>query len=121
MASLDSQGEIVPIELPNPEETQIWEGENQLVHSPANILIWQLLLVIAALIRQASIGRYGNGLIDVEENPKFWNVFDDASCVLSETAVRKTSFSYHNFGLVYFFLLHLDVRTHNNYSKCIFN
>ena len=33
MASLDSQGEIVPIELPNPEETQTWEGENQLVHS----------------------------------------------------------------------------------------
>ena len=33
MASLDSQGEIVPIELPNPEETQIWEAENQSVHS----------------------------------------------------------------------------------------
>ena len=29
MASLDSQGEIVSIELPNPEETQIWEGENE--------------------------------------------------------------------------------------------
>ena len=28
MASLDAQGEIVPIELPNPEETQIWEGKN---------------------------------------------------------------------------------------------
>ena len=28
MASLDSQGEIVPIELPNPEETQICEGKN---------------------------------------------------------------------------------------------
>ena len=33
MASLDSQGEIVPIELPNPEETQVWEGENKSVHS----------------------------------------------------------------------------------------
>ena len=33
MASLDSQGEIVPIELPNPEDTQIWEGENQSVRS----------------------------------------------------------------------------------------
>ena len=29
MASLDSQGKIiVPIELPNPEEAQICEGEN---------------------------------------------------------------------------------------------
>ena len=28
MASLDPQGEIVPKELPNPEEAQIWEGEN---------------------------------------------------------------------------------------------
>ena len=29
MANLDSQGEIVLIELPNPEETQIWKGENE--------------------------------------------------------------------------------------------
>ena len=28
MASLDSQNEIVPLELPNPEKPQIWEGEN---------------------------------------------------------------------------------------------
>ena len=88
---------------------------------PANILILQLLLVIAAFIRQARIGCYGNGLIDIEENPKFWNVFDNASCVLSETALRQTSFSYHNFGLLYFFLLHSHVSTHNNYSKCHFN
>ena len=33
MASLDSQGEIVLIELPNPEDTQIWECENQSVRS----------------------------------------------------------------------------------------
>ena len=33
MASLDSQGDVVPIELPNPEEMQIWEGENKSVHS----------------------------------------------------------------------------------------
>ena len=90
-------------------------------HIPANILILKVLLVIAALIRQAKIGRCGKGLIDVEENPKFWNLFDNASCVLSETAVRQTSFSYNNFGLVYFFFLHLHVSTHNNYSKCIFN
>ena len=29
MASLDSQGEVVPIELPNPQETQICESENK--------------------------------------------------------------------------------------------
>ena len=29
MASLDSKGEIVPIELPNPEETQLRKGENE--------------------------------------------------------------------------------------------
>ena len=39
--------EIVPIELPNPEETQIWEGGCSLQH-----LLLQLLLVIAAFIWQ---------------------------------------------------------------------
>ena len=34
MASLDSKGEIVPIELPNPEETQLRKGENETVLSP---------------------------------------------------------------------------------------
>ena len=29
MASLDSKGEIVPIELPNPEDTQLRKGENE--------------------------------------------------------------------------------------------
>ena len=33
MASLDSKGEIVPIELPNPEETQLRKGENEPVRS----------------------------------------------------------------------------------------
>ena len=37
---------------------------------PANILIWKVLLVIAAFIRQARIGCYDNGLIDIEEKPK---------------------------------------------------
>ena len=32
-ASVDSKGEIVPIELPNPEETQLRKGENELVRS----------------------------------------------------------------------------------------
>ena len=75
MASLDSQGEIVSIELPNPEETQIWEGENE-SYVPRQHLILQLLLVIDAFIWQARTGCYGNGLIDVEEKPRilkrFW-------------------------------------------------
>ena len=33
MARLDSKGEIVPIELPNPEETQLRKGENEPVRS----------------------------------------------------------------------------------------
>ena len=31
---------------------------------------------------------YGNGLTDVEETPKSWNVFDNAGRLLSETAVK---------------------------------
>ena len=46
MASLGFKGEIVPIELPNPEETQIRKGKNELVRYS---------------------GCYGNGLIDVAE------------------------------------------------------
>ena len=49
-ASLDSQGEddceIVPIE---PEETQIWKGENESVRSCQHLIL-QLLLVITAFI-----------------------------------------------------------------------
>ena len=33
MASLDSKGEIVPTELPNPEETQLRKGEKEPVRS----------------------------------------------------------------------------------------
>ena len=33
MADLDSKGEIVPIELQNPEETQLRKGENEPVRS----------------------------------------------------------------------------------------
>ena len=49
MANLDSQGEIVLIELPNPEETQIWEGENESVRSRQRLLL-RLLFVTAAFI-----------------------------------------------------------------------
>ena len=49
MASLDSQGEVVPIELPNPQETQIWESENESALSHKHLIL-QLLLIIAAFI-----------------------------------------------------------------------
>ena len=70
-----SQVEIVPKELPNPDETQIWEGENKLKR-PRQHLILQLPVVIAFFIWQARIGSYGNGLIDVVDKPhilkRFW-------------------------------------------------
>ena len=49
MASLDSRREIVPIELPNPEETLIWEGENESLRYRQHLFL-QLLLVIVAFI-----------------------------------------------------------------------
>ena len=49
MASSDSQGEIVPLELPDPEETQIWKGENESVCSRQHLIL-QLRLAITAFI-----------------------------------------------------------------------
>ena len=75
MESLDSQGQIVPIELPNPDERKIWEDENESVRSRQHLVL-QLLLVITAFIWQTSLGCCVKGLIDVEEKPKllkrFW-------------------------------------------------
>ena len=48
MASLDFQGEILPIELPNPEETQIREGESESVRSRQHLHLQLLLVYIAA-------------------------------------------------------------------------
>ena len=56
MASLDSQGEIVPVELANPEETQIGKGENEPVCS----------FILPPSFDKHS-GWYGNGLIEVNE------------------------------------------------------
>ena len=49
MANSDSQGEIVPLELPDPEETQIWKDENESVHSHQHLIL-QLRLAITAFI-----------------------------------------------------------------------
>ena len=56
MASLDSKGEIVPIELPYPEETQPRKGENE---------------PLTFTFADKHSGCYGNGLIDVAEKFEF--------------------------------------------------
>ena len=38
MANLDSKGEIVSLKLPNPQETQIWEGEDESVRSRQHLI-----------------------------------------------------------------------------------
>ena len=60
-ASLDSTGEIVPIQLPNPEEAQQRKGENEPVRSR-----WHL-----HLLTNTVDATYGNGLIDVAEKFEF--------------------------------------------------
>ena len=72
------------MELPNPEEIQIWEGENESPRSRSHLLL-QLLLDIAAFICKHS-GCCGNGLIDVAEKPKILKRFDNVHRVLSKTA-----------------------------------
>ena len=68
MASLDSQNEIVPLELPNPEKSQIWEGEN--------------------ICRKDSLDPMVTVWLTSKKIPKSWNVFDHVGRVLSETAVK---------------------------------
>ena len=62
MASLDFKGEIVPIEFPNPEETQLQKGENEPVRSTFPLTF--------TFVDKHS-GCYGNGLIDVAEKFEF--------------------------------------------------
>ena len=57
------------MELPYPEETQIWEGKNESVRSRQHLVL-QLLLLITAFISETRIGCYGNSLIDVKEKPQ---------------------------------------------------
>ena len=91
MANSDSQGEIVPLELPDPEETQIWKDENESVHSHQHLIL-QLRLAITA-----RTGCYGNGLIDVEEKPpnpeRFWQrrsrVIGNSCKFITQTTKRR--------------------------------
>ena len=56
MASLDSQGEIVSMELPNPEEKQIWEGENESVRSRQHLsLICSFCSVLPPLFHKQGL------------------------------------------------------------------
>ena len=61
-------------------------GENELARSRQHLLL-QLLLVMAAFIRQTQWMLQYNGLIDVAKNPKSWNVFGNVGRVLSEAAL----------------------------------
>ena len=81
MTSLDSQGEIVPTKLPNPEETQIWERENESVRSRRFCSLFPPLFDKQGLDAMVTVW------LTSKKNPKFWNVVDDAGRVLSETAV----------------------------------
>ena len=49
MASFDPQGDIVPIELPNPEEAPIWEGENN------NIYLCSFCLLLPPLFHEQGL------------------------------------------------------------------
>ena len=75
MAGLDSQGKNCSSELPNPEETQLWEGENESVRS-RQLLFLQLLLFFAAYIWQTQWRLQERFDCDVAEKPKilkrFW-------------------------------------------------
>ena len=46
MANLDSQVEIVSIELLNPEETQIWKGENESVSSRQDLFLFLFIYAL---------------------------------------------------------------------------
>ena len=89
MASLNSQGEIVLIELPNPGETQIWEGENELVRSvPTHIYFCSFCSWLPLFFDNEGLDAMVTVWLTSKRNPKSWNVFDDAGRVLSETAVN---------------------------------
>ena len=69
MASLDSQGEIVPIELPNPEETQIWEGENE-SYVPANISFYSFCLLLTPLFDKQGLDAMVTVWLTSKKNPE---------------------------------------------------
>ena len=46
MANLDSEVEIVSIELLNPEETQIWKGENESVSSRQHLFLFLFIYAL---------------------------------------------------------------------------
>ena len=69
MASLDSQGEIVSIELPNPEETQIWESENE-SYVPANIWFYSFCLLLTPLFDKQGLDAMVTVWLTSKKNPE---------------------------------------------------
>ena len=74
---------MVRIEVPSPEETQIWESENESVRSRQHLLRYCHLYLTNRMDPTVTIW------LTSQKNPKSWNVFDNAGRVLSETTVKK--------------------------------
>ena len=75
MASLDSQGEVVPIELPNPQETQIWKGENKSALSRQHLICSFCSLLLPLFDMQGLDAMVYNSLFDIEEKAKTLKLF----------------------------------------------
>ena len=90
MAVLDFQGEIIAIDLPNPEDTQIWVGENELLHSRQH----QCYFCSFRSLLPPLFDKYGlDAMVTVwltwKKNLKSWKVLDNAGRVLTETAENR--------------------------------
>ena len=92
MASLDSQGKIiVPIELPNPEEAQICEGENMWKWTgtlPLTVTFAASACLFFHLYLTNTVDAMVTVCLTLQKNPKSWNIFDNTGCGLSKTAVN---------------------------------
>ena len=91
MASLDSQGEIVLLELPNPEETQICEGGNMWKWTgtfPPTFTFAASACLYCRLYLTNAVDATVMVCLTSQKHPKSWDIFDNAGRVLSETAVN---------------------------------
>ena len=86
MAILDSKGEIVPTEPPNPEKSQILEGTNESVRSRQH-----LILHLLSLFDKQGLDAMVTVWLTSKKNRKSWHVF-----VLCETVVNLQLFFFWN-------------------------
>ena len=96
-AILDFQGEIAPIDLPNPEDTQIWVGENKLLHSRQH----QFYFCCFRSLLLPLFDKYGlDAMVTVwltwKKSPKSWNVLDNAGRELTETAENRQTETFQS-------------------------